>query len=350
MRPSFLSLLALVPLLGSLACSADAVDPAEGDDTVTEEANLSSAGLAAWNAYVNRTKASAKLQPGCVPVRVAPRAGAPKRGTILLFHGFTACPQQYLDISQTLAASGWEVLLPLNPGHGRMPTSVANGDARDDFSDMPTSASKERYTQFAREMNRIMADAPGERVVGGLSLGGAIAARAVAEAPAKTYARALYMSPFFGVPGAAGWLSKAANVLVPGRDAGWGDGCEEERSTGRAGICDFQVQHLRGAADFAEDTARLRQKLAGTKTQIVGVEADGAADNGATKRVAEGAGAALCLYPKGVPHSFLSRFDNPKAERYWLPTVSAQVTGFLANGSPVPTSGTSTEGGAKCRL
>jgi alpha-beta hydrolase superfamily lysophospholipase len=50
-----------------------------------------------------------------------PRHYAPTKrssGVVVLFHGFSACPQQYDVLGPLIAAEGFDVLLPLTPGHG----------------------------------------------------------------------------------------------------------------------------------------------------------------------------------------------------------------------------------------
>ena len=46
-----------------------------------------------------------------------------EEGLPVLFHGFSACPQQWDLISPLLAKRGFDVLMPLNPGHGNLEES-----------------------------------------------------------------------------------------------------------------------------------------------------------------------------------------------------------------------------------
>jgi hypothetical protein len=43
---------------------------------------------------------------------------APYRGIAVIFHGFTSCPQEMALLGPPLAAEGYDVLMPLNEGHG----------------------------------------------------------------------------------------------------------------------------------------------------------------------------------------------------------------------------------------
>lgn len=73
----------------------------------------------AWNAYARKTKSEAPgatLQEGCAPLRI--EGTKPIKGVVVLFHGYSACPQQYDLLGPEIASRGFDVLLPLNPGHG----------------------------------------------------------------------------------------------------------------------------------------------------------------------------------------------------------------------------------------
>ena len=88
-----------------------------------------------------------------------------------MYHGFTSCAQQFEDIGRRVAAEGYDVLIPRLPGHGLVPIDGLEGRT-DDLSRLPTSA--EDYDGFVREMDAISALSRGERIVVGLSMGGAL--------------------------------------------------------------------------------------------------------------------------------------------------------------------------------
>ena len=60
-----------------------------------------------WQNYVKKATAGVSLQKGCEPTRFSSPANVPYRGVVILFHGFTACPQQYFELSPHLAAEGY---------------------------------------------------------------------------------------------------------------------------------------------------------------------------------------------------------------------------------------------------
>lgn len=349
-RLSAISLLVLAH--AALGCSADAESPAtgEGSDAVTTS-QLPDDAQSLWKQYVAKTTKGASLQPGCEPMRVSPPSSVPYRGVIILFHGFTACPQQFHELSSTLAGAGFEVLLPLLPGHGRVPQR--NGSAFiDDISDLPTGYTKGRYADLGKEMNSIARASTGTRIVGGLSLGGAVATSAMIDAPGL-YARGLLLSPLFQIPGAQGTALKAANILTPTKRSGWGEGCLVQRTAPRprAGICEYQFNQLRGAAEFAESVAANASRVT-IPVQVAGVEADSAADDTAMQNVSKAMRSSnICFFAKGVPHSLLSRFDSPGKDMFWLPSALHHISGFLVEGSPFATAGASTEAPAlQCKI
>lgn len=59
-----------------------------------------------------------RLQAGCESVFM-PQAGAAK-GTVLMFHGYTAGPWQYKELAQRFHDAGYNVFVPRMPGHGLM--------------------------------------------------------------------------------------------------------------------------------------------------------------------------------------------------------------------------------------
>ena len=103
------------------------------------------------------------------------------KGVIVLFHGYTACPQQFFSWAEKLTEESFEVLLPLQPGHGY---SMVNG--KDVTSFLPEPSNYERvYDNYIENINQIMRAYPDhiEKYVGGISFGATIAADALNHAP-----------------------------------------------------------------------------------------------------------------------------------------------------------------------
>eukprot|EP00316_Scyphosphaera_apsteinii_P004577 CAMPEP_0119319354 /NCGR_PEP_ID=MMETSP1333-20130426/49159_1 /TAXON_ID=418940 /ORGANISM="Scyphosphaera apsteinii, Strain RCC1455" /LENGTH=493 /DNA_ID=CAMNT_0007325739 /DNA_START=352 /DNA_END=1830 /DNA_ORIENTATION=+ len=73
--------------------------------------------LAAWDEYTSDILARPEgVQEACKPMRFPARA--PYRGVAVLFHGFTSCPQEMALLAPPLSNHGFDVIMPLNAGHG----------------------------------------------------------------------------------------------------------------------------------------------------------------------------------------------------------------------------------------
>ena len=64
-----------------------------------------------WKTYVREETEGKQIQPGCVPTHFAPKEGVSSKGLVVIYHGFTACPQQFFLIGQKLAEKGFDVFL-----------------------------------------------------------------------------------------------------------------------------------------------------------------------------------------------------------------------------------------------
>ena len=301
-----------------------------------------------WNAYVNNSAAAAKygLQEACKPRRVA--ATQPYRGTALLFHGFSACPQQYFALAPLLAAQGFDVLLPLTPGHGNAVnhSGIPSADhciygcdhveQVDDTTGLPNTTVG--YALFVHRMNDIMQHATGERVVAGLSLGGALAA-AAANSELNIFARTLVMNPLLKLSNALEDYGEQLLDLVPGvrqKYAGWGHECTMERQHGRAGICTFRVDQAAAARNFGYATLRsMRRAAPGSDVAVIYDHQDNTVSTASARNLSTEANASSCVL-NFTQHSFLSTYDDLNVNKWWLNEVSCRIVDYLANGIPFP--------------
>ncbi len=102
---------------------------------------------------------------------------------MLLIHGYNDSPQSLDGIAQRVHAAGWTVRLPLLPGHGRSLSAFDHWTA-DDAVEMV----REEYLALRQRYSTV--------VVGGLSMGGALACWIAAEAAVDgvvLYAPMLYV-------------------------------------------------------------------------------------------------------------------------------------------------------------
>lgn len=70
------------------------------------------------------------VQKGCESIFL-PQTGHAK-GTVLLFHGYTAGPWQYRELAQRFHDAGYHVFAPRMPGHGDMENGVPTGKSLPD--------------------------------------------------------------------------------------------------------------------------------------------------------------------------------------------------------------------------
>jgi len=119
------------------------------------------------------------------------------RRAIVLLHGFTNCPKQFVTLGQQLFERGYTVYIPRLPGHG----------LRDKLTNALRGLSVVDFTRTAHEAAEL-ATGLGERVhVAGISLGGMLAAW-LGERMVLTSATAI--SPFFAIANLPMW----ANTLL----------------------------------------------------------------------------------------------------------------------------------------
>ncbi|WP_066426050.1 carboxylesterase [Anabaena sp. 4-3] len=108
----------------------------------------------------------------------------------LFLHGFTAGPYQFEPLGKAFFQAGYNVLIPLQPGHGR------SGDwNRQNPPPLPTDI--QTYQQFVIEWLEIAKTLGQQVVIGGLSTGGTLAAWLALEYPQQIES-ALLFAPYLG--------------------------------------------------------------------------------------------------------------------------------------------------------
>ncbi|BAY47101.1 phospholipase/carboxylesterase [Scytonema sp. HK-05] len=112
----------------------------------------------------------------------------PTAKVFLFFHGFTAGPYQFEPIGKKLFDAGYNVLVPLQPGHG-----VAGNWNRDNPPPLPTE--REIYQDFALSWLEVAQNLGQQVIVGGLSTGGNLAVSLALEHPQKIE-KALLFAPY----------------------------------------------------------------------------------------------------------------------------------------------------------
>ena len=108
----------------------------------------------------------------------------------LFLHGFTAAPYQFEPLGKAFFNKGYNVLIPLQPGHG-----LAGNWNRQ--NPPPLSTEIETYQQFVLDWLQIAKTLGEQVVVGGLSTGGTLAGWLALEHP-QEIDRALMFAPYLG--------------------------------------------------------------------------------------------------------------------------------------------------------
>lgn len=138
--------------------------------------------------------------PGAEAFELARGAEAP---AILLLHGGGDTPQTLRYLAEYLHARGYHVRVPLLPGHGRTITDFSRVVAED-------------WMESARSAYRDLSQTHRWVGVGGLSMGGALAARLAAEV--RTMPALALLAPYVAMPNRislAARLSLLWGVAVP---------------------------------------------------------------------------------------------------------------------------------------
>lgn len=112
----------------------------------------------------------------------------PTAKVCLLFHGWTAAPYEFKTIGQALYQAGYNVLVPLMPGHGRAGNWYADQPP-------PLTLKSETYQRFAIAWLR-QAQVMGQQViVGGTGSGGTLAVWLATHQP-KVIHRTILFAPY----------------------------------------------------------------------------------------------------------------------------------------------------------
>lgn len=296
-----------------------------------------------WNAYL-ATYDGVELQENCVPRSYLPPAGVEPRGAVMLYHGYFSCPQQYFDLGPRLAEEGFRVYTPVLPGHG-----VAYDDpAEDDYSGLPVARNWKRvFPEFVDSMNAVMAAEPGERIVGGLSVGASMAILSISRA-VEPYDRAWLLVPFLGPPGGSltsGFVGVVARTPIVREinlaRLGWHSECVDKRLRGRAGLCNYRAKHLGAISALGYwNVRRAERSPLPLPIQMMAIDEDHSVSERRMRRFgaaqAKGGKLSSCLLHDTLPHSLLSQEDNPGEDMYWLPWMLDVTEAWLVSETVVP--------------
>lgn len=181
---------------------------------------------------VTKDRADPSVYPECASLDVRPTV--PQLGVILLFHGYSSCPNQFGALAGRLAAAGYRVLVPRWPEHG-----VAGTPAE------PRPVDGQELADFAMRTTAIALGLDQRTVVGGLS-GGATLALWAAEHNAGVQ-RVVALAPFLGPVTVPSPLSRAAGNAMrftPNLDLWWDPSLEQASPVPRYSYPKFATRSL----------------------------------------------------------------------------------------------------------
>jgi len=296
---------------------------------------------AAWSAYA-ATFDGQDLQFGCRPRRYRPPEGVQRLGAVVALHGFSACGQQFFQLAPLLAAQGFDVLVPMLPGHG----SARGPDGEEDLADVPTGSNwASTYGGLAATINQVMAESPGERVLIGYSLGGALAINAAHRARGL-YDRMLLVAPLIAIRG-GGFVEGLGDYLgrVPGisnlrvKPGGAQKACEAWTEAGRAGFCNYRLKHVPAMIQLERQNREWSQEQPlGLPIQVILANDDVVVSNRAIEKLVEAQRAhgpvTKCVLAGEVPHEVMTPYENVGREMVWLDGFLTMATNFVSQATP----------------
>jgi len=160
---------------------------------------------ARFGEVAQREEARGNLLPACRSKLLS--SGARTARVVVLFHGYTNCPQQFEQLGEQLAAKGFNVYIPLAPEQGEADREHST------LGDLTTA----ELIDYGNESLDIAAGLGDRVTVLGLSGGGAVAAYLAQTRPEVDLA--VPVAPYLGLPWAPEWLTPAlvnvADLLPP---------------------------------------------------------------------------------------------------------------------------------------
>jgi pimeloyl-ACP methyl ester carboxylesterase len=265
----------------------------------------------------------------------------PKRGTLIMFHGFTAGTWQFEPLAKLAYAAGYDVYIPRLPGHG-----LKDKQGTEDPSQLLTGLNWHQYESFGDHAYDLAKDLGGPVATLGLSVGGNVALAVAERHPevSKVVAYAPFLWPkerrvqglFLATHAADIATHGLAAPFLNGLTYSWGEACRLDTAAGkRPGHSMFYGGNAYGATELGwkviADAPRLKAQL-----QLFATAVDDAADEDALKTLFRraGAGGGWYYFPaaEGIPHPMVHPMeDNGKGQ---CPKLYDMTLQFLETGQP----------------
>lgn len=242
--------------------------------------------------------------------------------SVVLFHGMSASPTQFVRFAQALYERGHNVVVPRLPRHGHA----------DRLSPALARLTADEMRDFARG-NVDLAAGLGERmVVAGFSLGGALATWIAQE---REIERAVAIAPFFGVswlPNRVMGLLARALLAFPNRFHWW-DPIAREKQLPAHGYPRYATHAIAQSYLLAREVIdRADQPLAARSMIFVTNAREAAVNNRAVNRLerrmrAAGARDVRHVTLSGIPfsHDIIEPLRHPKIAERVFPTLLSLI-------------------------
>jgi pimeloyl-ACP methyl ester carboxylesterase len=225
----------------------------------------------------------------------------PAQKVCLFFHGFTAGPYQFEPLGEALFQAGYNVLVPLQPGHGI--AGDWNGD-----NPPPMPEDPQVYQQFVLEWVQQAKSLGKELIVGGYSTGGTLAAW-LAQEHSKTIEKTLLFAPYLsGHNKVVDWLVEILPFYYE-----W----LNKDNPGNFGYDGFSIPVLRIFLDMGEQILDRAKTTPATAMLIISSESDQATNLHEHQELFE---AVLNYQPKSwyycfdkklkVPHTMMTKAEG----------------------------------------
>ncbi len=208
----------------------------------------------------------------------------------LFFHGITATPEQFLPIGEAFFQAGYNVLIPLLPGHG-----VAGNWNHSNPPPLPKD--EQVYKQFALQWLQQVQELGEQVIVGGLSGGSTLAAWLALERPEEIY-RALVCAPYLSA------TNKLVDLIVQNLDFYF----QWKRKPGIVGFGydGFELPAMRVFFDMGQDVIKRAEKRVAAPMLVLSSESDRAVGKEDHKALFE---EAVKLQPKTWYYCFSRALD-----------------------------------------
>lgn len=192
-HPIWTAVLTIVGLVLLLIAVAVTLPFSVDDTSVSQPARDYDEAMRRIASIQEQEKASGEINPVCVSNAMTHEETTEK--VVVLYHGFTSCPEQFRELGEVFFEQGYNVFIPRMPHHGHA----------DQLSDALLATSSEELAAFATETVDIARGLGDEVIVAGLSGGGTLVTWIAQKH--EDVETAVMVAPFLGV----GFIPTALN-------------------------------------------------------------------------------------------------------------------------------------------